>query len=71
VPSVLDAALAEREAFGFEPELVVIGADPGLAVPTESVLAAAYAAFKLIEQRMGKNAVVHGGHIAAAYHLAG
>src|SRR4051794_2376571 len=41
MPSVLDAALAEGEAFGFEPQLVVIGADPGLAVPAKSVLAAA------------------------------
>ena len=54
--AILDAALAKGEAFGFEPQLIVIGADPGLAFPAERVLAAADAAFELIEERMGENA---------------
>ena len=32
--AVVDAAFAEREAFRFEPQLIVIGADPGLACPS-------------------------------------
>ena len=71
VAAVFDAAFAKGEAFGFEPELVVVGADPGLAFPTEGVLAAADAALGLIEERVGEDLVVHDGRHGRALSMPG
>src|SRR5690242_11159673 len=59
ITTVFEAAFAECAAFGLEPQLVVIGADPSLSFPAIGVLARANAAFVLVLQCVNVDAVVH------------
>jgi hypothetical protein len=66
VAAVIDLAIRAAEAFGLDPEFIGIGAEPALAIPTEVAAGPAEAAFELIEQGMGENAiVVDGWHVVA------
>ena len=62
------------ESFGFEPQPVEVRTDPAFAVPTELILRTVAAAFKLVEQNMGKSLIVHDrrrhfGRISHSRHL--
>ena len=47
------------EAFRLEPELVHVGADPSLAVPSKFVVGAVGAPFELIEENVPVDRIVH------------
>jgi hypothetical protein len=47
------------EALGLEPELVHVGPDEALAVPTKLVFGAVSAAFELVKENLPHNLVVH------------
>jgi hypothetical protein len=56
--AVIECPIAYR-TLGFDPELVVIGADPSLPIPAELGVAAVPAALELIEDGVGENGLVH------------